>query len=52
MAMFEIHFAILRNPGDGDAFMSSEFQHSLDGKEMGDTYAGELLVLTLNDFPM
>ncbi|KIM22442.1 glycosyltransferase family 39 protein, partial [Serendipita vermifera MAFF 305830] len=39
MSMFKIHFAILRNSGDGDAFMSSEFQHTLDGKEMRDTYA-------------
>lgn len=39
MAMFEIHFSILRNSGDGDAFMSSEFQHTLQGKEMHDTYA-------------
>lgn len=41
MAMFRIHFAILRNSGDGDAFMTSEFQHTLDGKGMQDTYAGE-----------
>lgn len=41
MLMFQIHFSILRNSGDGDAFMSSEFQHTLDGKSMQDTYAGE-----------
>ncbi|KAG8783515.1 hypothetical protein FRC15_005025, partial [Serendipita sp. 397] len=39
MATFEIHFSILRNSGDGDAFMSSEFQHTLDGKGMSDTYS-------------
>jgi dolichyl-phosphate-mannose-protein mannosyltransferase len=41
MLMFQIHFSILRNSGDGDAFMSSEFQHTLDGKSMQDTYAGQ-----------
>jgi dolichyl-phosphate-mannose-protein mannosyltransferase len=46
MAMFEIHFAILRNPGDGDAFMSSEFQHTLDGKGMQSTYAGSYSILS------
>ena len=25
MAMFAIHFELLKNPGDGDGFMSSEF---------------------------
>lgn len=39
MAMFEIHFLILQNSGDGDGFMSSEFQHTLGGKGMADTYA-------------
>ncbi|EIN04348.1 glycosyltransferase family 39 protein [Punctularia strigosozonata HHB-11173 SS5] len=39
MAMFEIHFLILENSGDGDGFMSSEFQHTLGGKGMADTYA-------------
>ena len=45
MAMFEIHFAILRNPGDGDAFMSSEFQRIPDGKGMHWTYAGSYSIL-------
>jgi len=40
MAMFEIHFAVLQNSGDGDGFMSSEFQHTLGGRGMKDTYAG------------
>lgn len=41
MAMFEIHFLILQNSGDGDGFMSSEFQHTLGGRRMADTYAGK-----------
>ena len=40
MAMFQIHFMILQNSGDGDGFMSSEFQHTLGGRSMADTYAG------------
>lgn len=49
MAMFEIHFLILQNSGDGDGFMSSEFQHTLGGKGMEDTYADVALgsVVTL-----
>ncbi|PFH47237.1 glycosyltransferase family 39 protein [Amanita thiersii Skay4041] len=39
MFMFELHFLILSNPGDGDGFMSSAFQHTLRGKSMGDTFA-------------
>ncbi|KAF8590299.1 glycosyltransferase family 39 protein [Ramaria rubella] len=39
MAMFQIHFLILQNSGDGDGFMSSEFQHTLGGRGMADTYA-------------
>ncbi|EJU05973.1 glycosyltransferase family 39 protein [Dacryopinax primogenitus] len=39
MAMFELHFLILSNSGDGDGFMSAEFQHTLNGKKMADTYA-------------
>jgi dolichyl-phosphate-mannose-protein mannosyltransferase len=42
MAMFEIHFLILNGSGDGDGFMSSEFQHTLGGRGMADTYAGEI----------
>jgi dolichyl-phosphate-mannose-protein mannosyltransferase len=34
MAMFGIHFLCLVNPGEGDGFMSSEFQASLNGKGM------------------
>src|SRR5882762_809006 len=40
MAMFEIHFLILNGSGDGDGFMSSEFQHTLGGRGMADTFAG------------
>ncbi|CAI4218265.1 unnamed protein product [Parascedosporium putredinis] len=39
MAMFAIHFQILRNPGDGDGFMSSEFQSTLNSKGMHDVAA-------------
>lgn len=38
--MFQIHFLILENSGDGDGFMSAEFQHTLGGHQMEDTYAG------------
>lgn len=40
MTMFQIHFLILENSGDGDGFMSAEFQHTLGGHQMEDTYAG------------
>ncbi|KAF9456199.1 glycosyltransferase family 39 protein [Collybia nuda] len=43
MAMFQIHFLLLENSGDGDGFMSSEFQHTLGGREMADTYADVFL---------
>ncbi|RDW63878.1 hypothetical protein BP5796_10380 [Coleophoma crateriformis] len=36
MAMFGIHFLCLQNPGDGDGFMSSEFQATLNSKSMQD----------------
>ncbi|KAL1662924.1 glycosyltransferase family 39 protein [Schizophyllum commune] len=39
MSMFQIHFAILQSSGDGDGFMSSEFQHTLSGRHMADTFA-------------
>ncbi|KAF7558518.1 hypothetical protein G7046_g5641 [Stylonectria norvegica] len=39
LAMFAIHFAILNNPGDGDGFMSSEFQATLNSKGMKDVAA-------------
>jgi dolichyl-phosphate-mannose-protein mannosyltransferase len=41
MAMFQVHFWILNQSGEGDGFMSSEFQHTLQGHGMDDTYAGE-----------
>ena len=41
MSMFAIHFAILSNSGEGDGFMSSEFQHTLQGHGMEDTFAGQ-----------
>ena len=40
ISMFAIHFAVLSNSGDGDGFMSSEFQHTLRGHGMQDTFAG------------
>lgn len=36
MALFAIHFVCLVNPGDGDGFMSSEFQATLNNKGMKD----------------
>ena len=36
MALFGIHFICLVNPGDGDGFMSSEFQATLNSKSMQD----------------
>jgi len=39
MAMFGIHFLCLTNPGEGDGFMSSEFQSTLNNKGMADTPA-------------
>ncbi|CCO31660.1 dolichyl-phosphate-mannose-proteinmannosyltransferase [Rhizoctonia solani AG-1 IB] len=49
MAMFEIHFAILQNSGDGDGFMSAAFMHTLGGRGMSDTFADVALgsVVTL-----
>ncbi|TQW01209.1 hypothetical protein V2A60_002216 [Cordyceps javanica] len=43
MAMFAIHFVCLVNPGDGDGFMSSEFQATLNHKGMNDVAADILL---------
>ncbi|KAH2979377.1 hypothetical protein KXV25_003812 [Aspergillus fumigatus] len=37
--MFAIHFLCLVNPGDGDGFMSSEFQATLNSKGMQDVPA-------------
>jgi len=42
--MFQIHFLILVNSGEGDGFMSAEFQHTLGGRSMQDTYAGGSLL--------
>lgn len=39
MAFFAIHFLCLVNPGDGDGFMSSEFQATLNSKAMADVPA-------------
>ena len=47
MFMFQIHFWILNRSGEGDGFMSSEFQQTLVGHGMEDTYAGELDVQLL-----
>jgi dolichyl-phosphate-mannose-protein mannosyltransferase len=39
MAMFAVHFMCLVNPGEGDGFMSSEFQATLNSKGMQDVAA-------------
>ncbi|KAJ6026814.1 uncharacterized protein N7446_004586 [Penicillium canescens] len=39
LAMFAIHFMCLVNPGEGDGFMSSEFQATLNSKSMQDVPA-------------
>ncbi|KAF2724755.1 glycosyltransferase family 39 protein [Polychaeton citri CBS 116435] len=39
MAIFAVHFICLVNPGDGDGFMSSEFQATLNSKGMADVPA-------------
>ncbi|KAJ6178439.1 hypothetical protein N7519_008900 [Penicillium mononematosum] len=39
LAMFAIHFTCLVNPGEGDGFMSSEFQATLNSKSMQDVPA-------------
>ena len=39
VSMFAIHFTCLVNPGDGDGFMSSEFQATLNSKAMQDVPA-------------
>lgn len=39
VGMFAIHFTCLVNPGDGDGFMSSEFQATLNTKSMQDVPA-------------
>ncbi len=50
MLMFEIHFLILENSGEGDGFMSAEFQHTLGGRGMSDTFAGASQELHTEDF--
>ncbi|SCV70352.1 BQ2448_1746 [Microbotryum intermedium] len=47
MVMFKIHFAILSNSGEGDGFMSSEFQHTLRGHGMEDTFADVMIGSTI-----
>lgn len=47
MSMFAIHFQILQSSGDGDGFMSSSFQHTLSGRGMEATYAGQFLAIGL-----
>jgi len=37
MFIFQIHFLLLQNSGDGDGFVTSEFQHTLGGRG---TFAG------------
>ncbi|KAH0543747.1 hypothetical protein FGG08_001929 [Glutinoglossum americanum] len=39
LGIFAIHFLCLVNPGDGDGFMSSEFQATLNSKAMQDVPA-------------
>ncbi|KAF2862167.1 glycosyltransferase family 39 protein [Piedraia hortae CBS 480.64] len=39
LLMFAIHFRCLVNPGEGDGFMSSEFQSTLNTKSMADVPA-------------
>ncbi|KAH9468532.1 hypothetical protein Pst134EA_009070 [Puccinia striiformis f. sp. tritici] len=43
LIIFRIHLAILSNSGDGDPFMSSEFQQTLNGRGMEDTYLEVLI---------
>ncbi|KAK4215822.1 glycosyltransferase [Rhypophila decipiens] len=43
MGMFAIHFLCLQNPGEGDGFMSSEFQSTLNSKGMQDVPADVLM---------
>ncbi|KZT33151.1 glycosyltransferase family 39 protein [Sistotremastrum suecicum HHB10207 ss-3] len=47
MSMFELHFLILQNSGDGDGFMSAAFQHTLGGRGMADTYTDVALGSTI-----
>lgn len=47
LTCFAIHLAILDRSGDGDAFMSSGFQHTLRGHGMRDTFADVTLGSTI-----
>lgn len=47
VSCFAIHLAVLNRSGDGDGFMSSEFQHSLRGNAMPDTFADVALGSTI-----
>lgn len=40
MFAFKVHFWVLHSSGEGDGFMSSEFQHTLRGHGMENTFAG------------
>jgi dolichyl-phosphate-mannose-protein mannosyltransferase len=51
MSMFQIHFLILGSSGEGDGFMSSEFQHTLSGRAMADTFAGLFSVFNRAGLP-
>lgn len=48
LTIFRIHFWILDGSGEGDGFMSSEFQHTLRGHGMPDTYADVALGSTIS----
>ncbi len=43
MVLFAIHFVCLVNPGEGDGFMSSEFQATLNSKSIQDIPADVIL---------
>ncbi|KAL8867687.1 MAG: hypothetical protein Q9174_005500, partial [Haloplaca sp. 1 TL-2023] len=43
LGLFAIHFICLVNPGEGDGFMSSEFQATLNSKAMQDVPANVVL---------
>ncbi|PWZ01217.1 PMT-domain-containing protein [Testicularia cyperi] len=45
---FAIHLGLLDKSGDGDAFMSSSFQHTLQGHGMPDTFADVALGSTVS----
>ncbi|PWN19306.1 PMT-domain-containing protein [Microstroma glucosiphilum] len=47
LATFAVHLGVLNHSGDGDAFMSSAFQHTLIGHGMPDTFADVALGSTI-----